>query len=86
MNKQWSKHEALKCIQIGLLCVQEAAADRPRTSEVVMMLNNYSTSSSVPSKPAFFISDESYSSEMVKEDSDVVSEYEVTITKLHPRD
>ncbi|KAJ6893335.1 hypothetical protein NC652_027384 [Populus alba x Populus x berolinensis] len=32
--------EALKCIQIGLLCVQEDAADRPSMLAVLFMLSN----------------------------------------------
>lgn len=31
--------EAIRCIHIGLLCVQERAEDRPDMSSVVLMLN-----------------------------------------------
>jgi len=33
-------HEVLRCIQIGLLCVQERAEDRPDMSSVVLMLGS----------------------------------------------
>ncbi|KAI9083641.1 hypothetical protein K1719_034342 [Acacia pycnantha] len=46
------KHEVLKCIQIGLLCVQEYATDRPTMLEVVSMLDNESTLAP-PKQPAF---------------------------------
>ncbi|KAI9083680.1 hypothetical protein K1719_034381 [Acacia pycnantha] len=46
------KHEVLKCIQIGLLCVQEYATDRPTMFEVVSMLDNESTLAP-PKQPAF---------------------------------
>ncbi|XP_028791094.1 G-type lectin S-receptor-like serine/threonine-protein kinase At1g11410 [Neltuma alba] len=44
--------EVLKCIQIGLLCVQEYASDRPTMLEVVSMLENDSTLPP-PKQPAF---------------------------------
>ncbi|KAL5579231.1 hypothetical protein UlMin_011673 [Ulmus minor] len=44
--------EALRCIQIGLLCVQEFASDRPKMSAVVSMLENDVALSS-PTKPGF---------------------------------
>ena len=33
-------HEILRCIQIGLLCVQESADDRPMMSSVVLMFGS----------------------------------------------
>nr|XP_024923831.2 cysteine-rich receptor-like protein kinase 10 [Ziziphus jujuba var. spinosa] len=54
MGGKWPRHEALNCISIGLLCVQEAAADRPKMSEVSAMLSSSSTSTLVPSRPAYF--------------------------------
>ncbi|PON48523.1 Cysteine rich receptor like kinase [Parasponia andersonii] len=87
LDDQWPRHEALKCIHVGLLCVQEAATERPRMSEVVMMLNSYTVSSPAPSRPAFFISDsEDRNPEILVRQDSVVSEYDVTITELHPRD
>ncbi|XVE89087.1 hypothetical protein DITRI_Ditri19aG0122100 [Diplodiscus trichospermus] len=46
--------EFLKCIQIGLLCVQEQATDRPMMSTVVFMLSNQTTFPS-PKQPAFIV-------------------------------
>ncbi|KAL5579780.1 hypothetical protein UlMin_012222 [Ulmus minor] len=43
--------EALRCIEIGLLCVQEYASDRPTMSEVVSMLGN-DVALSPPTRPA----------------------------------
>ena len=44
--------EVLRCIQIGLLCVQEKAKDRPNMSSVVLMLGNETMMLS-PMQPAF---------------------------------
>ncbi|XP_034197068.1 G-type lectin S-receptor-like serine/threonine-protein kinase B120 [Prunus dulcis] len=47
-------HEALRCIHVGFLCVQEAPADRPTMSSVISMLQGNEAASLPPSKePAF---------------------------------
>ncbi|TKY59365.1 G-type lectin S-receptor serine/threonine-protein kinase [Spatholobus suberectus] len=38
LGESCSDHEVQRCIQIGLLCVQDYAADRPSMSAVVFML------------------------------------------------
>ncbi|TMW96467.1 hypothetical protein EJD97_007316 [Solanum chilense] len=48
-----SEMEIKKCIQIGLLCVQEFAEDRPSISSVLAMLTSETTSIPTPSQPAF---------------------------------
>jgi hypothetical protein len=45
----------MRCIHIGLLCVQENVADRPTMASVVLMLNSYSITLPIPSQPAFFM-------------------------------
>lgn len=45
--------EVLRCINIGLSCVQDNATQRPIMSSVVLMLNSYSVTLPVPSRPAF---------------------------------
>ncbi|XP_043705484.1 cysteine-rich receptor-like protein kinase 10 [Telopea speciosissima] len=47
--------EFLRCINVGLLCVQEDAIDRPTMSNVVVMLKNESLSLPQPRKPAFSV-------------------------------
>jgi len=49
-----SRNEMLRCIHVGLLCVQENALDRPSMASVVIMLSSYSVTLPVPQKPAFF--------------------------------
>ncbi|XP_075667716.1 G-type lectin S-receptor-like serine/threonine-protein kinase CES101 [Castanea sativa] len=46
--------EALRCIHIGLLCVQDQAKDRPTMPNVVSMLSNETLKLSSPKQPAFF--------------------------------
>ena len=47
--------EIMRCIHIGLLCVQENVVDRPTIASVVLMLNSYSITLPVPLEPAFFM-------------------------------
>ncbi|KAI3909870.1 hypothetical protein MKW92_048525 [Papaver armeniacum] len=50
-----SRNEALRCIHVALLCVQENVADRPSMPTVILMLSSYSASiPALPSAPAFF--------------------------------
>ncbi|KAG1331493.1 cysteine-rich receptor-like protein kinase 10 [Cocos nucifera] len=91
--------EVLRCIQIGLLCVQESPSDRPDMSTVIMMLNSDAVSIQAPSRPAFSIGQsvmDSYanSNEFDLRDG-ICNQYldrlipmslnEVSITELEPR-
>lgn len=48
-----STNTLLRYINVGLLCVQESAADRPTMSDVVSMLDNESVVLPSPKQPAF---------------------------------
>ncbi|KAM3701611.1 hypothetical protein ACB098_05G185700 [Castanea mollissima] len=50
-----STTEILKCIHIGLLCVQENVVKRPTMASVVLMLCSDSMTLSVPLQPAFMM-------------------------------
>ncbi|KAK1261045.1 Receptor-like serine/threonine-protein kinase SD1-8 [Acorus gramineus] len=45
--------EVMRCLQVGLLCVQEQAEDRPTMSWVVMMLGSEAVTLPQPKQPAF---------------------------------
>ncbi|KAL0398721.1 UNVERIFIED_CONTAM: Cysteine-rich receptor-like protein kinase [Sesamum radiatum] len=51
-----SMNQMLRCIHIGLLCVQENASDRPTMSSVLHMLSSSSLTLAVPSQPASYLS------------------------------
>ncbi|GJM96133.1 hypothetical protein PR202_ga12945 [Eleusine coracana subsp. coracana] len=54
LNCQAPESEVLKCVHLGLLCVQEKPADRPTMMDVLVMLHGHSSASfPAPSKPAF---------------------------------
>lgn len=48
------QHEAMRCIHIGLLCIQQHPDDRPDMSTVVLMLNG-ERSLPQPKEPGFLI-------------------------------
>ncbi|KAJ6827350.1 receptor-like serine/threonine-protein kinase SD1-8 [Iris pallida] len=53
MSKSFSEVEVLRCIKVGLLCVQELPADRPLMSSVMVMLGADLTSLPEPTQPGF---------------------------------
>ena len=53
LDWQTPESEVLKCIHLGLLCVQENPADRPTMLDVLVMLHAQTSSFAAPSKPAF---------------------------------
>lgn len=48
-------NQILRCIHIGLLCVQDGAQDRPAMLDVVSFLSNEAIVLAEPKQPAFFI-------------------------------
>ncbi|XP_035547649.1 G-type lectin S-receptor-like serine/threonine-protein kinase CES101 [Juglans regia] len=48
-----SEHQILRCIHVGLLCVQEFAVDRPTMSDVISMLTNEYLPLPIPKQAAF---------------------------------
>lgn len=76
--------EVLRCIHIGLLCVQEDPADRPTMSSVLHMLASDTITLHIPKQPAFsigrFVAMEGQSS-----NQKVCSVNELTLSILSPR-
>ncbi|XLS55806.1 hypothetical protein HN51_005561 [Arachis hypogaea] len=55
MKENCSESEVIRCIQIGLLCVQENPDERPTISTIVSYLSNISLELPSPREPAFFL-------------------------------
>ncbi|CAN7119110.1 unnamed protein product [Brassica rapa subsp. narinosa] len=55
IGENYDKNEVIRCIHIGLLCVQESPADRPSMSTIFRMLTNTSITLPVPQQPGFFL-------------------------------
>ncbi|XP_008226123.1 PREDICTED: G-type lectin S-receptor-like serine/threonine-protein kinase CES101 [Prunus mume] len=48
-----TEDQLLRCFHVGLLCVEENAADRPSMSDVISMLTTETISLPLPTRPAF---------------------------------
>ncbi|PKA52385.1 Cysteine-rich receptor-like protein kinase 8 [Apostasia shenzhenica] len=55
LEDEYNATEALRCIQIGLLCVQNEPSQRPSMASVMLMFSSYSSSLPVPLMPGFYI-------------------------------
>ncbi|KAK4271411.1 hypothetical protein QN277_020111 [Acacia crassicarpa] len=78
--------EVLRCIQVGLVCVQERAEDRPTMSSVVLMLSSETATMPQPKNPGFALGRnpvETDSSSSKMDESCTVNQ--VTVTMLNAR-
>ncbi|CAN6304737.1 unnamed protein product [Urochloa humidicola] len=93
LNQNCAQNEVLKCIHIGLLCVQENPIDRPSMSDVILMLVGRTTTLPAPSRPAFLFSLDAANhvhpggtSELPESPNICYSSFnKVTITEVEPR-
>ncbi|RWR91090.1 cysteine-rich receptor-like protein kinase 10 [Cinnamomum micranthum f. kanehirae] len=95
ISEHCSRAEVVRCIHIGLLCVQEDVTSRPFMSSVVTMLTSFSSTMPAPSAPAFLnsntmeptfqVSSEEKNSDPSSRNFPVGSINEVSITELEPR-
>lgn len=76
--------EFLKCVQVGLLCVQEDAFDRPTMSAVNVMLKRDAVILRQPFKPAFSVGRFTHHSNGHVED-DNCSVNSLTVSAVAPR-
>ncbi|MBA0748661.1 hypothetical protein Gogos_002653, partial [Gossypium gossypioides] len=78
--------EVLKCIHIGLLCVQEDPADRPTMSSVIFMLaSDGSIKLPRPTEPAFSVGRVVTKSVEPISSEEVFSVNEITVSNFLPR-
>ncbi|CAD5326759.1 unnamed protein product [Arabidopsis thaliana] len=79
--------EIMKCIHLGLLCVQENPKSRPTMASVVRMLNANSLTLPRPLQPAFYsgVVDSSSRDNNHTRNPRIASLNDVTITELDPR-
>ncbi|XP_043689501.1 putative cysteine-rich receptor-like protein kinase 20 [Telopea speciosissima] len=71
LRENYDMAEVIRCIHIGLLCVQENVSKRPTMASVVIMLNSYSTSLPLPTPAAFIMGSQMELGEPSTDDSRV---------------
>ncbi|XP_022139896.1 G-type lectin S-receptor-like serine/threonine-protein kinase At4g27290 isoform X2 [Momordica charantia] len=83
LEDRFQPSEALRCIQVGLLCVQQSPDERPSMWSVLSMLESENMVLSHPERPGF------YTERMVlkteKLSAEISTSNEVTVTLLHGR-
>ncbi|KAL8107844.1 G-type lectin S-receptor-like serine/threonine-protein kinase At4g27290 [Apium graveolens] len=72
-------HEVLRCIQVGLLCVQDNSPDRPTMSAVVFMLSN-DVNLPLPKQPVFAMYRSHNNPDTIIYDTNSSSINELTVT------
>ncbi|AES97484.2 S-locus lectin kinase family protein [Medicago truncatula] len=77
-------HEALRCIQVGLLCVQHVPNDRPNMTTVVMMLGSEITLPQ-PKEPGFLNQRVSIEETSSSSREEIPSINGITISRLNAR-
>ncbi|XP_045815187.1 putative receptor-like protein kinase At4g00960 [Trifolium pratense] len=70
IEKSFSYSEVIKCIQIGLLCVQQNPDDRPTMERVVSYLSSVSVELPLPQEPAGFMGNGTNPSMIPRDKSD----------------
>ncbi|GLT30967.1 hypothetical protein SLA2020_057370 [Shorea laevis] len=90
LGDSYARNEVIRCIQIGLLCVQEDPAERPTMATIVLMLSSYSVTLPLPNEPAFFLHSGTESIKVLESDQSTskpmqYSINEVSVTELDPR-
>ena len=80
-----SNSEVVGYIQMGLLCVQERAIDRPTMSDIVSLLSNQSFALPQPKEPAFFSHLSSIDADSSSSRQRHYSQNDMTISEVHGR-
>ncbi|KAJ9697602.1 hypothetical protein PVL29_009434 [Vitis rotundifolia] len=92
-----SRSEIMRCIHIGLLCVQENVANRPTMASITLMLSSNSLTLPFPSQPGFFMHNstnpktplvQGFDSGVTSSSDNILAHMsvnETSITDLHPR-
>ncbi|KAI4323621.1 hypothetical protein L6164_023214 [Bauhinia variegata] len=85
LEKSYIADEVTRCIHIGLLCVQEDAADRPTMSGVVVMLASDTMTLPHPNHPAFSVGRMALGDSSTSKNSKDPSINDVTVSLVAPR-
>ncbi|KAK6270354.1 hypothetical protein POUND7_007459 [Theobroma cacao] len=84
-DPSYDEKEILRCIHVGLLCVQEFAKERPAMSRVVSMLNSEIVDLPPPKQPAFTERQINQDVESLPNNEDKFSVNDVSITDFDGR-
>ena len=77
--------EVQRCIQVGLLCVQQRPEDRPKMSNVVVMLDSEHPILDQPKQPGFYTQRTMFDTDSSSTGKMPNTSNEITVTLLHGR-
>ena len=77
-----SPNEVLKCIHIGMLCVQDSAMHRPTMAAVVLLLERETPTLPIPKQPIYTSMRSSTDAEFILDSQNIVSSSDVTVTMV----
>ncbi|KAK2984745.1 hypothetical protein RJ640_004570 [Escallonia rubra] len=86
LKDSYVESQVVRCVQVGLLCVQKFPKERPTMSSVLFMLINEGVRLAQPKQPGFFGERSSDEIETLRGDSGCHSRSAVTITMLEARE
>lgn len=81
----YPEKEFLKCMQVGLLCVQEGSDDRPTMASVVLMLGSEGMALPQPKRPGFYPNHGSKRADLSTSDHVYSTGNDITLTIIHGR-
>ncbi|KAK1406567.1 hypothetical protein QVD17_42000 [Tagetes erecta] len=84
LAKSCNPPEVLRSIEVGLLCVQQNARDRPNMSSVIMMLDG-ERSLPQPKQPAYFMEGDFFAGKFTGSSNPTTTTNQITITEVHAR-
>ncbi|KAK1325919.1 Receptor-like serine/threonine-protein kinase SD1-8 [Acorus calamus] len=86
IDYSWCISKTIRCIHVGLLCVQERVEDRPTMSSVVTMLSSETVTLPQPRQPGFYTRTNDLPPDWpTEQDQELCSINEVTLTEIHAR-
>ncbi|KAL0320725.1 UNVERIFIED_CONTAM: Receptor-like serine/threonine-protein kinase SD1-8 [Sesamum radiatum] len=85
LSDTFVESEVKRCVQVGLLCVQKYAEDRPVMSSVLLMLGTEGAIIPEPKEPGFFMEGSSISARSCTSDGTKYEKHTIFITDLEAR-
>ncbi|KAF6156812.1 hypothetical protein GIB67_017346, partial [Kingdonia uniflora] len=85
IRDSYNTPELLRCIHVGLLCVQQRTDDRPIMSSVLLMLSSENAILPPPETPGFFTERSAFKGNQFSSDKSSYTSNEITMTSLEGR-
>ncbi|XP_020690445.1 receptor-like serine/threonine-protein kinase SD1-8 [Dendrobium catenatum] len=85
LNYGYHEQEVLRCMQVGLLCVQEGSEDRPTMASVVLMLSSETMTLPQPKRPGFYLKDDYEVPDFSTSDPIDCTINDITLTMIYGR-